>query len=147
VAVLERRPDGRQTSVAMGPSRTPVDATLKPGQEIILPEQVTVHPAAYIEAPVRVAAADPVRSLSWEAGQLTFEDDPLGVVAERMNRYSEKPLTIADEATARVRISGVFRAGDIDALLQGLDAAFNVKARQGATSITLIKVGADKPAA
>jgi transmembrane sensor len=80
-----------------------------------------------------------VRSLSWEAGQLVFEDERLDVAVERMNRYAERPLTIGDAATGSMRISGVFTAGDTEALVQGLVAAFDLEARSKPEGVTLYR--------
>lgn len=133
VMVLDRAGRGARRTVAVGPRRIAADQLLSPGRELILPAQSPERAAP----PAVVAASDPVRSLSWEAGQLVFEDEPLRIVVERMNRYADRPLEVGDEAAARVRVSGVFRAGDTDALVQGLAAAFDLKARGGASGTTL----------
>jgi transmembrane sensor len=144
VALLERGADGARRTVALGATRQPVDRSLTPGREVILPVS---SPTQLIAAPAMVEQADPVRSLSWEAGQLVFDDENLGPVVERMNRYADKPLVIGDPATANIRISGVFRAGDTDALVQGLAAAFGVQAREGRGETTLFKPPGPRPSA
>lgn len=133
VMVLDRDGGGARRTVAVGPRRIAADQLLSPGRELILPVQ-TVRAVA----PAVVAPSDPVRSLSWEGGQLVFEDEPLRVVVERMNRYADRPLVVGDDVAARVRVSGVFRAGDTDALMQGLAAAFDLKARNGPEGMTLV---------
>ena len=141
VMVLDRDADGARRTVTVGPRRVAADQLLSPGRELTLPALATVQAAR----PVVVAASDPVRSLSWEAGQLVFEDEPLRVVVERMNRYADRPLAVGDEAAAKVRVSGVFRAGDTDALMQGLAAAFDLKARSGPDGMTLFGGEAPRP--
>ena len=138
VALLQR--SGSRFAEPVAIAGQPAERFLTPGRELVLPEEpveAVVRKARFV-AP-KVADVDPVRSLSWEGGQLVFEDEPLGVVAERMNRYSNKELSVADPATAAVRISGVFRAGDTDALVQGLAAAFNIESRIGADSVVLAR--------
>ncbi len=71
--------------------------------------------------------ADPVRSLSWEAGQLVFNEEPLALAVERMNRYIDRPLSVGDPAVGHIRISGTFLAGDIDAFLEGVTGIFPVR--------------------
>lgn len=144
VMVLDKDGDGARRTVAVGARRVPADQFLVPGRELILPATSSAQVASL--SPI-VAPADMVRSLSWEGGQLVFDDERLGVVVERMNRYAEQPLAIADAAAANVRISGVFRAGDTDALVQGLAAAFDVKARTGPAGVTLFKEEAQRPPA
>ena len=134
VMVLDRGGKGARRTVAVGARRLPADQLLVPGRELILPARPSIQVASMAAV---VAPSDPVRSLSWEAGQLVFEDEPLGLVVERMNRYADTPLSIGDTAAANVRISGVFRAGDTDALVQGLAAAFALQARTGTDGIVL----------
>jgi transmembrane sensor len=50
---------------------------------------------------------------SWESGQLIFKDEPLDQVVERMARYSSQKILLGDERAAKLRISGVFNAGDV----------------------------------
>jgi len=144
VMLLDRNSDGVRRTVALGAKTLPADQLLGPGRELILPAhpspQATVVPAA-------VAPSDPVRSLSWEGGQLVFEDESLATVVERMNRYAERPLAIGNAGAARLRVSGVFRAGDTDALVQGLAAAFDVKARNGPDGIVLFRDETSRPPA
>jgi transmembrane sensor len=50
---------------------------------------------------------------SWESGRLIFDDEPLDEVVERVGRYSSQTIVIGDERAAKLRISGVFNAGDV----------------------------------
>ncbi|MGH8291136.1 MAG: FecR family protein [Steroidobacteraceae bacterium] len=121
----------------------PADYFLKPGNELILPAE---NIAGIRIQPVSIEQINPRRSLSWEHGLLVFKDEPLDVVVARMNRYANEPLIIGDAAAARFRISGVFRAGDTNALVQGLTAAFGIEARQGHDGISLLAPRHDIPA-
>ncbi len=138
VAVLKRDASGdsaqapRETTVEIG--QVAADRLLVPGRELILPDN---SPARLAPQAAAVEPADPVRSLSWEGGLLVFEDEPLDIVVDRMNRYAAKPLVVGDAVTGRLRISGVFRAGDTEGLVQGLAAGFDVKARTSAQSTAL----------
>jgi transmembrane sensor len=142
VMLLDRASEGARRTVAVGAKTLPADQLLAPGRELILPVHSTGQAAAAVVAP-----SDPVRSLSWEGGQLVFEDESLPTVVERMNRYADRPLAIGDAGAAGLRISGVFRAGDTDALVQGLAAAFDVKARSGPGRTVLYRDEMSRPAA
>jgi transmembrane sensor len=140
VAVLEASGRTEPHPIDVGPKQVPVDRLLSVGNELILP---AAKPSGIRFEPVSIQPIDAGRSLSWESGLLVFEDEPLELAIDRMNRYAKRPLVIADPAVARLRISGVFRAGDTDALVEGLAAAFGVEARQEADAISLfdIRVG------
>jgi transmembrane sensor len=141
VAVLESGGGNAPHPLEVGPRQVPVDRLLAIGNELILPAN---KPSGARFEPVSIEPIDPGRSQSWESGLLVFEDEPLQLAIDRMNRYAQKPLVIADPAVSRLRISGVFRAGDTDALLEGLAAAFGVEARQAGDAISLIDARHDK---
>ena len=94
------------------------DEVLTPGRELV---------AAVGSDAARVTAADPVRSLAWEAGQFVFSNEPLAAAVERINRYSDRKLRIGDAAAGAVRINGVFTAGDTDAFIEGVTEIFPVR--------------------
>jgi transmembrane sensor len=115
VAVMDARA-GREPELLKVGAR-PAEQLLTPGRELVAaPEGV------------RVVETDPARSLSWEGGQLIFDNEPLGSAVERINRYAEEPLAVAADAAAAVRISGVFTAGDTQAFVSGVTAVFPVRA-------------------
>jgi transmembrane sensor len=130
VAVLKRDVQGgksdtsRETPIELG--GTPAERLLTPGKELIMPER---SPAQLAAQEAMVEPTDPERSLSWEGGLLVFNDEPLDIVVQRMNRYALKPLSVGNAATGRLRISGVFPAGDTESLVQGLALGFGVRAR------------------
>jgi transmembrane sensor len=143
VALLQRDPQGpRPILTTQG---THAENLLVPGREIILTADTGHAPAGGRPAPASrspiaaVEGVDPIPSLAWEEGQLAFQDEPLSVVAERMNRYTDTPLQVTDAKTAAIRISGVFKAGDTQALIEGLAAGFAIDARNSGRSIILYK--------
>lgn len=111
------------------PVRTARGEALTPGRELVTP----------ISAPTaRVAAADPARSLSWEAGQLVFVDEPLASVIERVNRYSPDKLSVGDARAAAVRVDGVVAAGDTDAFLEGVTGVLPLRIVETAEGKSLV---------
>jgi transmembrane sensor len=81
---------------------------------------------------------DPAQALAWREGKLIFDDEPLTAVAERMNKYLPTPIVV-EGAARHVRISGVFKAGDLRAFIDGMEGVFGLSAvRQGdAVKLTL----------
>lgn len=115
----EARPVGLASArVAEGSKPPSADQALTPGRELI----------ASVDAPqAQVIASDPARSLSWEAGQLVFNNEPLASAVERVNRYSDEKVAVDDPAAANVLVSGVFTAGDTNAFVIGITAVFPVR--------------------
>lgn len=105
---------------------------LKPGHELIAAESGL--------APARIVAlseSELTGSLSWEAGQITFVNEPLATVVQRINRYARPPLRLADASVGRTRISGVVQSEDIGNFIEGLHMAFGVRAVQRADTVDL----------
>jgi transmembrane sensor len=115
-----------------------VQPVMSPNQEVILPDRgaevPTPNPVVAVE---RVKPIEAQRSLSWESGQLVFNDEPLDQVVARVNRYADRPLRIGDADARALRVSGVFLAGDTSALLQGLQAAYHVRIASEANAIAI----------
>ncbi|HYD86042.1 MAG TPA: FecR domain-containing protein [Vitreimonas sp.] len=77
--------------------------TLEAGQQLV---------AKNAAAPV-VAPANVTRAVAWERGQIDFADESLASVAERVARYSDRRIVIADEDVGEMRLSGVVNTGDV----------------------------------
>jgi transmembrane sensor len=121
VRILEKAPAGPRLlgapAISSGDT-APGGWVLAPGRELV----------ASINAPVvREAPADLTGSLTWEAGQLTFIDEPLSLAAERLNRYSRRKVVVDDPATGRLKVNGVFKAGDTEAFVEGVSALLPVQ--------------------
>ena len=116
VAVLDRK----TRKPAVVPSHGKLDAAdalLKPGQELSLPAAGNAT----------LASVDVARATSWEAGQLSFADEPLSQAVERMNRYSKVRFAVGDAAAGRIAISGTFNSDNVDAFVDGVTDVFPVK--------------------
>jgi transmembrane sensor len=118
VAVLRDRGDGPSAQPArIAGAREPAEQALTPGRELVLSD----------DAPDAVLRAASIGDRPG-SGQLSFASEPLTVAIQRVNRYNVgKPITVSPEA-ADVRVSGVFNTGDTDAFVQGVLAAFPIKA-------------------
>lgn len=112
-----------------GRSRGAGAPALTPGSELV---------SAVAASDAVVLRADVSRSLSWEAGQLVFEDEPLPLAAERMNRYS-KLLLATDATAADLRVSGTFTAGDTAAFVEGMVLLHDLRALRSEGKITLAR--------
>ena len=133
VDVLDQAGDGaapRQLELRREGGEPPVPAAqaLTPGRELV---------ASIDFGAATVAPADIARSLSWEAGQLGFDREPLAAAVERMNRYSRRKLVLGDPGLAALRVDGVYTAGDIGAFVEGMSALYGVKAVREADTVTL----------
>jgi transmembrane sensor len=109
---------------------TRADALLTPGRELDVP---------IARGFADVAAVDPVRSTAWESGQLVFIQEPLTSAIERVNRYANRKVQIADQELINLKVDGVFAAGDSAAFLEGISAIFHLTVRETPEASVLVR--------
>ena len=95
-------------------------------------EQVVFTP----KAPPTVAHVNLGQAIAWENGEVVFENDPLPIVVDRINRYARHGVVIADTQTSQLRISGVFHTGDVDGFVSTIAAYLPVRADKNADGTT-----------
>lgn len=61
-----------------------------------------------------------VQDLAWRNGKLVLDNLSLSDALPLINRYLNTPLVLADSATGKLRIGGVFNTQDIDRLVASL---------------------------
>lgn len=110
--------------------RTPADASpvlIRPGDHFAIAEG----------GPARVDRPDPFAATAWQRGQLVFADRTLADAAAEMNRYSESKIVIGDPAVGRLRVSGVYRAGDCEGFARALGQLLGIQAEMSPSQIRL----------
>lgn len=90
------------TAAAASASASAWRMTMNAGEQLVLAPR---------RAP-RLVQVDLARATAWESGQLVFSDEPLAAVAQRVGRYHGHPIEV-DPGAGALRISGVFRTGDV----------------------------------
>jgi transmembrane sensor len=128
VAVLDR--DSRTPIIRAEPrhgNKAAADQMLVPGRELVMPLGAGGG---------TLETADVPQSLSWETGQLIFDDEPLASAVARVNRYSKEKVRVGDAGAAAAHVSGVFTAGDTDAFVEAVTALAPVRAARGDGEIT-----------
>lgn len=75
----------------------------------------------------RVATADIDRQLSWTEGRLEFSGETLSSVVADISRYTDMQFEFATQDLADMRVGGVFGLGEVDSMLQALEANFGVR--------------------
>jgi transmembrane sensor len=65
--------------------------------------------------------------LTWRDGRLVFDGTSLAEVANDFNRYNRQQLLISDPSVAAIRISGTFKASNVEAFVRLLKEAYGLK--------------------
>ena len=67
------------------------------------------------------------QELAWRRGLLIFIGEPLDQVVSEVSRYTATKIEISDPELGKLLIGGRFRTGELEALLDVLEAGFGVK--------------------
>jgi transmembrane sensor len=92
--------EGRVAVRSLGPRAAQPESFMAPGDRLV-----------FDRAGVQRDRPDVAKLIAWRSGEAIFDDDSLAAAAAELNRYSRRPLVIADATAASMRVSGVFRAG------------------------------------
>jgi len=76
-------------------------------------------------------------ALAWRDGMLSFDQASLSEVAAEFNRYSRKPIEIADSEAAGIRIGGSFQASNVAAFVRLLRDAYGLQVEENADRIKI----------
>ena len=80
---------------------------------------------------------DVTKAIAWTERRLIFEDAPLEHVISEFNRYNRRPLVVQDPELAERRITSVFFANDVSALVAFLELEPDVEVDYGADAIRI----------
>ena len=97
--------------------------TVSAGEELMLG---STQDKQISEAVVDVTPEDIEVRLSWQRGNLVFTGEPLGEAVKEVGRYTSVEFVFLDEDLKKVRVAGLFKAGDVDGLLAALRENFNI---------------------
>ncbi len=86
---------------------------------------------------VFVAPDELERKLAWHDGMVSFQGETLREVLAELGRYNPVQFVLADEAAAKVRVSGYFRATDVPTFLTRLEENFPLEVRPGPRETTI----------
>jgi transmembrane sensor len=118
VRVGVRRPP-TQVLARAAPDDPPSSALIvSAGEELILgaaTQEVTVVSPEDIEV-----------KLSWRNGNLIFRGESLEEAVQEIGRYTAVEFVFACEDLRKIRVAGLFQAGDVDGLLAALRENFNI---------------------
>jgi transmembrane sensor len=78
------------------------------------------------------------RDLAWQQGMLIFDGEPLSKALMEVSRYTSSQFKILDAEITSIKVSGYFKANDVDGLLVSLSSNFNISYRKNAENTILI---------
>lgn len=91
---------------------------------------IAIHAPVAIDGAGREVALDPDSKSDWTSGRLSFEETSLADAVAAANRYGKAKIIVRDPSVAKLKVTGVFRSGDLEGLAKSLAAAFELKLEQ-----------------
>ena len=86
---------------------------------------------------LEVAQIDPSRTAAWRQDRLEFDNEPLAVVVASLNRYSARPVRIADTQSASLAFTGTIRTDAIERWLEALPQVLPLRVDMRPTEVVL----------
>lgn len=125
---------GGQTNVGLVEGHVRVERPAGSTADPVRLQTIDMQPADWLtipeSGPWSISKRDQENMLSWVSGVLVFQGSRLDEIASEMNRYSARPIVIADAATAGKRMSAVVSAGDVETIKAGVVQLGLAKARE-----------------
>ena len=126
---IQQKPEKQIASIE--PLTLPSDAlTVSAGEEIMLgeaKEQIT-----------EVSAEDIAVKLSWQKGNLIFRGESLEEAVREVGRYTSVEFVFIDENLKKMRVAGLFKAGDVEGLLATLRENFDIVSQRDGNGKVLL---------
>ncbi|MBB5360211.1 transmembrane sensor [Rhodanobacter sp. ANJX3] len=97
-------------------------------------ELVSYDPAT---SAMSIGKITPEQATAWRSDRLEFIDEPLGVVIANVNRYSARPIHIADADLKALTFTGNIKTGAIDSWLSALPQVFPLRVSEDTSQVTL----------
>lgn len=101
---------------------------------------------AVVSAPAKPLVVTPVAVrdvAAWKGGQIVFNDVPLSEAVAEINRYTTRPIAIADTAVGGYRVSGVFQTNDPEHFSQAMAEVLPVEVGHAADGAPVLRAKAD----
>jgi transmembrane sensor len=109
------------------------EVTLTAGEETVAAPAI-----AMVVRPVEARAV-----AAWRGGQLIFNDVPLADAVAEVNRYTLRPIALADAAIGRYRVSGVFKSTEPEAFGRAMTEVLPVEMRQANSGELILRPRGD----
>ncbi len=138
---VHRGPDGATVTVLEGLVRvSPPEWRAGDSVDLAAGKQLSLHTDGTLGG---VRAANGNDAGSWRSGRLVFAEQTLRTVVADLNRYSYRPVVVADPTLEDIRISGTAKVDQLDGWLDALSAMLGARLTRDENGVTLDSGGPD----
>lgn len=108
-------------------------ARLEAGQQVTYDERAVTP----------VILADAGEAVAWREGRLKYRGEPLRYVVEDVNRYTDRPIKLVDEAAGDILFTGTVFQESVATWLSGLEQVFPVTVEETPDGIVIRHVSSE----
>jgi transmembrane sensor len=119
----------RPTEPKAGAGAPVQELTLRAGESLV----------ADASQPSLIQPIDTSQIATWRGGLLVFEDEKLSDAVAEINRYTNKPIKLADASLGQYRVTGVFKTNDTSHFAEAMSEVFPVEVVQDAEGTPMLK--------
>jgi len=107
------------------------------GQKLFLSagEHAAIDRAGRVEQNARMTT----NISSWRQGRFEYRGEELRYIVEDLNRYTDRPIILADDSVASLRYSGTVFPDHLDEWLEGISGALPVIVRESDSSREIVR--------
>ena len=130
--------------VKVGVQQTPENADANPQHMVLATDARTISAGEEImlgdsnEVITDVSADDIAVKLSWRSGNLIFRGESLEEAVREVGRYTSVEFVFMSEDLKKLRVAGLFKAGDVEGLLATLRENFDIVSQKDADGKVLL---------
>jgi transmembrane sensor len=139
---LRRGPTQEAKVDALAHSGAEGEVYLAPGQQLIAPLHLANDGSAFgyedSADPGVVRSVDVAKVIDWHNGRVFLEDLTLGDAVAEMNRHSPVQIRVDSPQLERLRVNGMFRAGEQDASAAALESYFPITAQHDGDTVIIL---------
>jgi transmembrane sensor len=132
IVVAEGRVRVASSEVAASSTLSAADAL-----EAVAGQQISFDPRA---SGLTVSSISPNRATSWREHRLEFVNEPLDSVVANINRYSTRPLVLADAQLSTLAFTGTVDPGALDGWLKALPKIMPLRVDAGNERVTIAAI-------
>lgn len=114
---VRKEPKSLKVTLVEGKVRIKPPVSVAKGEQV---EMTAGHEYVGGEGSWRVTRDNTPFEVSWVAGDLVFNEEPLAVIVDEMNRYTQRKIVIGDPAVGQQRLSAVLKIGETETFLSSV---------------------------
>jgi transmembrane sensor len=135
-----RRDPGRiEVALLQGSARFGSRDESQKAQSLLLTPGDDVTATADSMSVAKKAVADLATKLGWRHGVLVFKHTTLAAAAAEFNRYNRERLVVGDPETAKLTISGIFPANDLNPFTEVVQSVFRLRVANNGDEVVLTR--------